>query len=366
MKTSWTAATLLCTAFLWGAVAARRKILRISSRTRLLRLLTPPRRRLRKSRARFHRDRRRLRTGQLPPFDASPPRGRPQRPGPRRRLRSCRRRHPLRRQRPRQRPAARGFEVTAPANSSLSLELMTALSSETAQVEDPVRARLRAPLMVDGDTVLPAGVVLSGNVVDVARAGRVQGRSRLVFRFTEVELNGAREELRTNPVTFEGEATKGEDATKIGAGAVGGAIVGGILGGGSGAAKGAAIGGAAGTGVVLATRGRDVTVASGADVATTLATPVLRPVLHAVTVRDRLACPAIAHRRPRPPQSLSLSVPSQNGLVVEAPHRQSATGRRPILRDAIPVDDLHVVAFNHIRTILAKTNGNHQLPRPGN
>jgi len=164
-------------------------------------------------------------------------------------------------------------ELTAPTNSSLSLELLTALSSETAQVEDPVRARLRQAVMVDGDTVLPAGVVLNGNVVDVARAGRVQGRSRLVFRFTEVELNGAREELRTNPVTFEGEATKGEDATKIGAGAVGGAIVGGILGGGSGAAKGAAIGGAAGTGVVLATRGRDVTVAAGADIAATLATP---------------------------------------------------------------------------------------------
>jgi hypothetical protein len=164
-------------------------------------------------------------------------------------------------------------EVTAPANTSLSLELITALSSETAQIEDPVRARLRQPVIADGDTVLPAGVVLSGSVIDVARAGRVQGRSRLVFRFTEVELDGAREEIRTNPVTFEGEATKGEDATKIGAGAVGGAIIGGILGGGSGAAKGAAIGGAAGTGVVLATRGRDVTLAAGADVATTLATP---------------------------------------------------------------------------------------------
>ena len=164
-------------------------------------------------------------------------------------------------------------EVTAPANTSLSLELLTALSSETAQVEEPVRARLRQSLMADGDTVLPAGVVLSGNVIDVARAGRVQGRSRLVFRFTEVELNGAREELRTNPVTFEGEASKGEDAAKIGGGAVGGAIIGGILGGGSGAAKGAAIGGAAGTGVVLATRGKDVTLAAGADIATTLATP---------------------------------------------------------------------------------------------
>lgn len=171
-------------------------------------------------------------------------------------------------------PAAPRFrEVTAPANTSLSLELMTALSSETAQVETPVRARLRESVVADGYTVLPAGAMLTGSVIDVARAGRVQGRSRLVFRFTEVEVDGGREDFRTNPITFEGEATKGEDATKIGAGAVGGAIVGGILGGGSGAAKGAAIGGAAGTGVVLATRGREVTVAAGTDISTTLATP---------------------------------------------------------------------------------------------
>ena len=272
MKTSWTAATLLCTAFLVGAVAVRRKIPRISSRTRLLRLLTPPRRRLRKARL-SHRDRRRLRTGQLPPFDASPPRGRPQRPARAGAFAAadggirCAASGRASAQPP---AVSRG---DGPGEQFIVAGTDDGALSETAQVEDPVRARLRAPLMVDGDTVLPAGVVLSGNVVDVARAGRVQGRSRLVFRFTEVELIGAREELRTNPVTFEGEATKGEDATKIGAGAVGGAIVGGILGGGSGAAKGAAIGGAAGTGVVLATRGRDVTVASGADVATTLATP---------------------------------------------------------------------------------------------
>lgn len=86
-------------------------------------------------------------------------------------------------------------------------------------------------------------------------------------------MDGGPEDLRTNPITFEGEATKGEDATKIGASAVGGAIVGGILGGGEGAAKGAAIGGAAGTGVVLATRGREVTLAAGTDLAATLATP---------------------------------------------------------------------------------------------
>jgi hypothetical protein len=151
---------------------------------------------------------------------------------------------------------------------------MTALSSETATVETPVRARVRQAIDVDGDVAIPAGTVLTGSVIDVARPGRVQGRSRLAIRFTEAEMDGTREDVRTNPITFEGEQTKGEDATKIGAGAVGGAIIGGILGGGDGAAKGAAIGGAAGTGAVLATRGRDVTLAAGTDIAATLATPV--------------------------------------------------------------------------------------------
>jgi hypothetical protein len=169
-------------------------------------------------------------------------------------------------------PAAPRFrDVTVPAGTALPLELLTAVSSETAQVETPVRARLRQAVVVDDYTALPAGTVLHGNVTEVDRAGRVRGRSRLAFRFTEAELDGGREELRTNPVAFEGEATKGEDATKVGAGAVGGAIIGGILGGGDGAAKGAAIGGAAGTGVVLATRGREVSLAAGADIAATLA-----------------------------------------------------------------------------------------------
>jgi len=161
--------------------------------------------------------------------------------------------------------------VTIPAGTSLPLELTTAVSSETATIEQPVSARLRQSVMVDGVTVLPAGAIVNGEVVDVDRPGRVQGRARLGLRFTSVTVGGRREELRTNPVTFEGEQTKGEDATKIGAGAGVGAIIGGILGGGDGAAKGAAIGGAAGTGAVLATRGKDVTLASGTDVNATLA-----------------------------------------------------------------------------------------------
>lgn len=165
-------------------------------------------------------------------------------------------------------------EVTIPAGTSLPLELMTALSSETAQVETPVQARVRRTVEVDGRTAIPAGTVLSGTVTDVVRAGRVQGRSRLALRFDSATVNGVRENLRTNPVVFEGEATKKEDATKIGVGAGIGAAIGAIAGGGSGAAKGAAIGGAAGTGAVLATRGKEVELAAGADITATTASSV--------------------------------------------------------------------------------------------
>jgi hypothetical protein len=176
-------------------------------------------------------------------------------------------------------PARVVRELTVPVGTSLPLELMTALSSETAQVEAPVQARLRRAVEIDGHTAIPAGTVLSGTVTDVARAGRVQGRSRLAFRFDSATVNGVRENLRTNPITFEGEATKKEDATKIGVGAGIGAAIGAIAGGGGGAAKGAAIGGAAGTGAVLATRGKDVELAAGADITATTAS--------AVTVEER-------------------------------------------------------------------------------
>src|SRR5687768_11286473 len=172
---------------------------------------------------------------------------------------------------PAPRPAPVVRFVTIPAGTALPLELTTAVSSATAQVETPVSARLRRAVMVEGETILPAGAVVHGEVSEVDRAGRVQGRSRLALRFTSVVIDGRRESLRTNPVSFEGEASKAADATKIGAGAGIGAAIGGILGGGSGAAKGAVIGGAAGTGAVLATRGKEVELASGATLDPTLA-----------------------------------------------------------------------------------------------
>jgi hypothetical protein len=51
-------------------------------------------------------------------------------------------------------------------------------------------------------------------------------------------------------------------------------VIGGLLGGGDGTAKGAAIGGGAGTGVVLATKGKEMRLGPGADVTSRLTAPL--------------------------------------------------------------------------------------------
>jgi hypothetical protein len=165
-------------------------------------------------------------------------------------------------------------EVTLPAGTTLPLELQSAVSSDKSNVEDAVRATLRRAVTIEGQEVLPAGAEVTGAVTAVERAGRVKGRARVAFRFTSVEHDGERYDMRTESIARLAEATKGEDATKIAAGAAAGAVIGGILGGGGGAAKGAAIGGAGGTGVVLATRGKEVRLGPGASVSAKLAAPL--------------------------------------------------------------------------------------------
>ncbi|MBM3777287.1 MAG: hypothetical protein FJW23_03470 [Acidimicrobiia bacterium] len=165
-------------------------------------------------------------------------------------------------------------EVSIPPGTVLALELQSTVSSEHSRLEDPVRATLRAPLMLEGVEVLPAGSVFTGHVTAAERAGRVKGRARIAFRLTEVEIDNVSHNVAAEPVARRAEATKGDDARTIGIGAGAGAALGAIFGGGSGAARGAAIGGAAGTGAVLATRGADVELVAGSYVTTRLTAPL--------------------------------------------------------------------------------------------
>jgi hypothetical protein len=123
--------------------------------------------------------------------------------------------------------------------------------------------------------VLPAGATISGHVTAAERPGKVKGRGLIALRFTQVDTPGeGRSAISTATISRLAPATKEKDALTIVAPATAGAVIGRIAGGKSGAAKGAVIGGGAGTGYVLGTRGKDVRMAPGTDLAVKLTAPL--------------------------------------------------------------------------------------------
>jgi hypothetical protein len=149
----------------------------------------------------------------------------------------------------------------------------SAVSSETAKVEDAVEAKLADAVSVDGVEVLPAGSAVRGNVSAVEQAGKVKGRSSLGLIFNSLTAWGERHSISARWAA-EAESTKKDDAKKIGIGAGAGAVIGGILGGKKGAATGAAVGGGAGTAMVLTSEGKAIALANGSEINVKLANPL--------------------------------------------------------------------------------------------
>jgi hypothetical protein len=168
----------------------------------------------------------------------------------------------------------RDREVTIPAGTPLAVALTSGVSSNGSSVEDAVSATLQRPIVIDGITVVPAGAAVGGYVTEATQSGKVKGRARVGFRLTSLRAGDVRYEIRTTTVAREAKDTKKEDAMKIGIGAGAGAVVGAITGGKKGAAIGTAVGAGGGTGVVLATRGDEVSFSEGSVVTPSLTAPV--------------------------------------------------------------------------------------------
>jgi hypothetical protein len=151
-------------------------------------------------------------------------------------------------------------EFTVPAQAVIGLQLDTSVSSEKAEVEDEVVARVTRDVRVGEHVAIPAGSKVQGFVTLVERGGRLRERARLGVRFTTVVLgDGTRLPIDTETVYRDGESATRESAAKIGGGAIGGAILGGLFGGAKGAAIGSSVGAGAGTAAVM-TGGRNAAV----------------------------------------------------------------------------------------------------------
>jgi cytoskeletal protein RodZ len=170
-------------------------------------------------------------------------------------------------------PTVQMMEV--PAGTVVQTKLNDQLSTDKNQVGNTFTATVSDNVMENGIVVVPSGSTISGEIARSQRAPRVGGKAEMTLQFNELTTpDGKTQKIFADPLALEGKSTTKGDVEKIVGGAVGGAVLGGILGGGKGAVKGGAAGGAAGGVWAVATRGQDIVLEPGREIAVTLARPV--------------------------------------------------------------------------------------------
>ena len=149
-------------------------------------------------------------------------------------------------------PVPSFVELELAADSVIGLQVDTAVSTATAEVEDTVQARVTRDVLVGDRVAVPAGTRMLGSVVLVEKGGKLRDGARLGVRFhTLVMDDGLQVPIVTETIYREGRSRGSNSVAKIGGAAVGGAILGAIFGGSRGAAIGGSIGAAGGTAAAL-------------------------------------------------------------------------------------------------------------------
>jgi type IV secretory pathway VirB10-like protein len=172
-------------------------------------------------------------------------------------------------------PAGPTFEdLILSADSVISLQVDSSISTETALVEDRVEARTLRDVKVGSETAIPAGTRALGSVTLVEMGGKIKERARLGIRFHTLVLDdGTEVPLQTETIYREGQSPGKESTAKIGGGAAAGAILGGIFGGRRGAVIGGAIGAGGGTAATMAGGRNPATLPAGTPVTIRLQAP---------------------------------------------------------------------------------------------
>ena len=169
------------------------------------------------------------------------------------------------------RPAAPTFrEVTIPAETPISVTLVTPIASNTSKAEDQVRGTLAEAIVVEGTTVVPAGAEVIGAVIEAHASGRVKGRATLAVRFDRLTVRGESHRIQTARIATEAGRVR-RATSRRGPSVPARAPSSAASRAGVGAAIGAGIGGAA---TVLATKGKEVQLAAGTALSTRLLEPV--------------------------------------------------------------------------------------------
>ena len=151
---------------------------------------------------------------------------------------------------------------TLPAGTALRVRLDNTLTSFSSKRGDAFSGHLAQAIVIDGQTIVPAGAILQGHVTKVNEPRRISGKptigispdalvlpagERIALDAMLVDTNLGKGTDVNDEGQFKGAGHERRDLLEIGGGTGGGMLIGGLAGGGGGLLIGAAVGGTAGT-----------------------------------------------------------------------------------------------------------------------
>ena len=158
--------------------------------------------------------------------------------------------------------SASAFAQTLPVGTALRVKLDKTLTTFSSKHGDVFTSHLIEAVMVDGQTIVPAGATVEGRVTKVSEPRRVSGKptiginpealvlptgERFVLDAMLIDTNLGRGTDVNDEGQFKGSGHERRDVLEIAGGTGGGMLIGGLAGGPGGLLIGGAIGGSAGT-----------------------------------------------------------------------------------------------------------------------
>lgn len=177
---------------------------------------------------------------------------------------------------------------SVPAGTALMVRLNTTLATFSNKVGDPFRGSITQPVVINSQTMIPAGATVEGRVTKVSEPRRISGRPTIGIlpealilptgeryyldaTLTDTSVKGTDVNREGQ---FKGSGHDRRDTIEQGGGTAGGMLVGGLVGGPVGILVGGAIGAGATTGHWLATH-HSAVIPAGTQLTLELNRPIM-------------------------------------------------------------------------------------------
>jgi len=164
--------------------------------------------------------------------------------------------------------------VTLAKGQLLKVRTSEPVDSKKAKVGTPIEFTVVRDVYAAGVLAIPRGATIEGEVVDVKKAGALEGNAELGLKLDSLQMGGKSYALDSDPFSVKSPNKAGRTAGNAIGGAILGALIGGAVGGGGGAAIGAGAGAVGGTAASAATPGPRVWIPAEAIMDFHLNTPL--------------------------------------------------------------------------------------------